>query len=173
MQTDISEIRAWIPAIIITAAIIVFGVLLQKLASVYFHRLARKDRWRGGLVFVSSLKGMVVLVSIVAGLYVGLLYSPLKISEMQNIAKLHSAILILIATIVLGRVLKGMLKAYTQKEEGMKRSLSLFNTIIGIVVYCLGGLIILDSLGISITPIITALGVGGLAVALAFTGYPV
>ena len=93
MQTDISEIRAWIPAIIITTAIIVFGVLLQKLASVYFHRLARKDRWRGGLVFVSSLKGMVVLVSIVAGLYIGLLNSPLKVAEMQNIAKLHSAIL--------------------------------------------------------------------------------
>lgn len=167
MHNDISEISAWLPAIIFTAGIIAFGIILQKLAIAYLHRLARKDRWRGGLVFISSLRGMIVLVSVVAGIYVGLIYSPLQISEMHNIDKLHKVIIILIATIVLGRVLKGMLKAYTQREEGIKRSLSLFNTIISIVVYSVGGLIIMDALGISITPVITALGVGGLAVALA------
>lgn len=167
MQSDSSDIRAWIPAIIIAGIVIATGIILQKLANAYFHRLARKDRWPGGLVFVSSLRGMIVLVSAVAGIYEALVHSPLQFSELQNIKKLHNAIIILIITIVLGRVLRGLLKAYTHNEEGIRRSLSLFNTIIGIVVYCVGGLIILDNLGISITPIITALGVGGLAVALA------
>jgi len=36
-----------------------------------------------------------------------------------------------------------------------------------VIIYCIGLLIILQSQGISITPILTALGVGGLAVALA------
>lgn len=167
MNNDIHEIRAWIPAIIIAAGIIFVGIILQRLAIAYFHRLARKDRWRGGLVFVSSLRGVIFLVSIIVGLYMGLIYSPLPITQMAYIERLHKVIIVLIATIVLGRVLKGMLKAYTQREEGIKRSLSLFNTIISITVYCIGGLVILDALGISITPIITALGVGGLAVALA------
>jgi len=167
MNTDIDTIKAWVPALIITTGIIAFGIILQKLVLLYLHRLARKDRWKGGLVFISSLRGVIVLISVIAGIYVGLINSPLPISTLQYAGKLHNVIIILIATIVLRRVLKGMLKAYTQREEGIKRSLSLFNTIISISVFSIGGLIILDNLGISITPIITALGVGGLAVALA------
>lgn len=167
MKSDVIEIGDWLPSIIITAAFIAAGIIIQKLASAYFHRLARKDKWREGLVFVSSLRGMIALVFIVVGLYEGLVHSPYRVTELENIKKLQTTIIILIATIVLGRTLKGLFKVYTQREEGIKRSLSLFNTIISIVVYCVGGLIILDSMGISITPIITALGVGGLAVALA------
>jgi small-conductance mechanosensitive channel len=40
-------------------------------------------------------------------------------------------------------------------------------TIVKVAVWVLGGLVLLSSLGVSITPILTALGVGGLAVALA------
>jgi len=43
----------------------------------------------------------------------------------------------------------------------------LFNAILKSTIYVIGFLIVLNYLGISITPIITALGVGGLAVALA------
>lgn len=167
MHTDIDEIKAWIPALIITTGIIAFGIIVQKLIIAYFHRTARKDRWRGGLVFVSSLRGMIVLISVIVGIYVGLINSPLPENYMHYVEKLHRVMIILIVTIVLGRVIKGMFKAYTEREEGIRRSLSLFNTIISIVVYTVGGLIIMDALGISITPIITALGVGGLAVALA------
>ncbi len=167
MNTDISTIKAWIPALIITSGIIVLGVFIQKLIIAYFHRTARKDRWRGGLVFVSSLRGMIVLISVIVGVYVGLINSPLPDNYMHYVEKMHRVIIILIATIVVGRVVKGMFKAYTQREEGIRRSLSLFNTIISICVYSIGGLIIMDALGISITPVITALGVGGLAVALA------
>lgn len=167
MKNDITEIRSWLPAIIIAACIICAGIVIQKLINAYFHRLAQKDRWKGGNVFVRSLRGMIVLISVIVGIYVGLINSPLPVTSITWISKLHKVIIILIITIVLGRVLKGMLKAYTEREEGIRRSLSLFNTIISITVYSVGGLVILDSLGISITPIITALGVGGLAVALA------
>jgi small-conductance mechanosensitive channel len=129
--------------------------------------MARKERWRGGLVFVSSFRGIIILISCIVGIYVGLINSPLPDTEMHYIEKLHKVVIVLIGTIVLRKLLKGLLRAYTEREEGIKRSLSLFNTIITIVVYCIGGLVILDALGISITPIITALGVGGLAVALA------
>jgi small-conductance mechanosensitive channel len=167
VNSDINQIRAWLPAIIITAGIIAFGIILQKLAIAYFHRTARKDRWRGGLVFVSSLRGMIVLISVIVGIYVGLVNSPLPQTTLLYVEKFHRVIIILITTIILGRVIKGMFRAYTQREEGIKRSLSLFNTIISITVYSVGGMVVLDAMGISITPIITALGVGGLAVALA------
>jgi small-conductance mechanosensitive channel len=167
VNSDINEVKAWVPAIIIAGGIIALGIILQKLAIAYFHRAARKDRWRGGLVFVSSLRGMIILISVIVAVYVGLLNSPLPDNDLHYVEKFHRVIIILIITIVLGRVVKGMLRAYTEREEGIKRSLSLFNTIISIVVYSVGGLVIMDAMGISITPVITALGVGGLAVALA------
>ncbi len=58
------------------------------------------------------------------------------------------------------------------RQVGTKRGSSvavvgLTQTIVRVVVLVIGGLILLNALGISITPIITALGIGGLAVALA------
>ncbi|OYD14286.1 hypothetical protein CH330_09055 [candidate division WOR-3 bacterium JGI_Cruoil_03_51_56] len=58
------------------------------------------------------------------------------------------------------------------RRVGVKRGSSiafvgLTQTIVRITIIVIGGLVLLNALGISITPIITALGVGGLAVALA------
>jgi small-conductance mechanosensitive channel len=167
MNKDISEIRNWLPTLIIAISIVAVGIVVQKLMNAYFRRAAKKDRWRGALVFLSSLKGMIVLISVIVGIYIGLINSPLPEQFLKYGSSIHSVLLILILTIVTSRVIKGMLKAYTEREEGITRSLSLFNTIISIVVFSIGALVTLDSLGISITPIITALGVGGLAVALA------
>ena len=167
MNNQIDQIKAWVPAIIIAGGIILLGIILQKLILVYLHRTARKNRWKAGLVFIDSLRWMILLICFIVGIYIGLLNSPLPHNVMAYVEKLHHVIITLIIIIILGRIIRGMFRAYTSREEGIKRSLSLFNTIISITIYCLGGLVILDAMGISITPIITALGVGGLAVALA------
>lgn len=167
MLAELSNISKWLPSAIISAVFIVAGIILQKVVSSLLHRLSRKKKWREGLVFVSSLRGMVALVFIVVGIYEGILHLPYTIPELPKINKLKTAVIILIITIAVGRMFRGLFKVYTHREEGFKRSLSLFNTIISIGVFCIGGLIIMDNLGISITPILTALGVGGLAVALA------
>ena len=53
------------------------------------------------------------------------------------------------------------------RQCGVFLATSMFTNMTRALVYIIGILIILQSLGISITPILTALGVGGLAVALA------
>jgi small-conductance mechanosensitive channel len=167
MNNDITFIKDWLPPIIIAASIIAAGIIIQRLIIVYMHRRAKKARWKGGLVIISSLRGTVILISVIVGIYLGLSESPLPENVMREVEKLHKVLVIFLITFIVARLLTGMLRAYTSREEGLKRSISLFKTIISIVVYCIGLLIILESLGISITPLITALGVGGLAVALA------
>jgi small-conductance mechanosensitive channel len=81
--------------------------------------------------------------------------------------KIHKVLLVFLITFVIARVLTGLLKAYSNREDSSKSSLSLFKSIINILVYTLGLLVMLESFGVSITPVLTALGVGGLAVALA------
>ena len=167
MNNDITQLKEWFWPLIIASGIILTGIIVQKLIFLYVHRLSKRTRWKGGLVIISSLRGMIVLISVLTGVYLGLKASPLPQNVLDVVQKLHKVFEIFIITFITARLLTGLLKAYTHREEGMKRSISLFNSIIKILVYCIGGLIILQSLGISITPIITALGVGGLAVALA------
>jgi small-conductance mechanosensitive channel len=69
--------------------------------------------------------------------------------------------------VVLARVSIGLFDLKARKSRGDTPTISLFGNIIKLGVYILGILVILQSLGISITPVLTALGVGGLAVALA------
>jgi small-conductance mechanosensitive channel len=52
-------------------------------------------------------------------------------------------------------------------HAGTSGSASIFVSITRVVVWTIGGLVLLNSLGVAITPLLTALGVGGLAVALA------
>lgn len=143
------------------------GIIIQRLIIVSIHKQSVKHSWKAGPAIIRSLRGMIVLISILVGTYLGLRDSPLPPSTLQIVEKLHNALVIFLITFVTARLLTGLLRAYIHRGEDTRSSISLFNTIINIIVYCLGGLVILQAMGISITPIITALGIGGLAVALA------
>ncbi|MGP8215000.1 MAG: mechanosensitive ion channel family protein [Bacteroidia bacterium] len=167
MNSDINFVKDWLPPLLIFASIIVAGIVIQRLIIVYVKSISAKKGWKAGGAIVRSIRGMIVLLSILAGTYFGLSDSPLPASTFLVVQKLHKVLVLFIITFVLARLLTGLLRAYMHRGEETRSSISLFNTIINIIVYCLGGLVILQALGISITPVITALGIGGLAVALA------
>ncbi|MDP2599309.1 MAG: mechanosensitive ion channel family protein [Deltaproteobacteria bacterium] len=74
--------------------------------------------------------------------------------------------LILAVTFIVLKVSLRFLKIYTEKRRDVLPPTSLFSNLLKLVVLLIGLLMILQALGISIAPILTAMGVGGLAVAL-------
>jgi small-conductance mechanosensitive channel len=74
---------------------------------------------------------------------------------------------VLAATLALARFAERYLQLHMERHRGALPVTSIFTNVTRMVVYLIGTLIILQALGIAITPILTALGVGGLAVALA------
>jgi small-conductance mechanosensitive channel len=74
---------------------------------------------------------------------------------------------IVTVTYVAGRIAGLAMHGYARKNPGMLSSASLFASVARGTIVILGALIALQALGISITPLLTALGVGGLAVGLA------
>jgi small-conductance mechanosensitive channel len=74
--------------------------------------------------------------------------------------------IILVVTLVLMRVAGQLVRRSVAASEALP-SASILVNITRIAILVIGGLTVLSALEISITPIITALGVGGLAVALA------
>jgi len=74
---------------------------------------------------------------------------------------------VLVLTFGTASMVADLVRAGALSRSGTSGSATIFVNIARIVVILIGALVLLDSLGIAVTPLLTALGVGGLAVALA------
>ncbi len=167
LTNDITLVKDWFTPMFIAGAILFAGIIIQRIIIIYIKRISKKTGWKGGMVLASSLRGMIILISLISGVYFGMTQAPLDAHTVLVAQSLHKILVVILICFIIARTLSGLLKAYSSREESSKSSLSLFKSIINIVIYSVGLLVILQSFGISITPILTALGVGGLAVALA------
>jgi small-conductance mechanosensitive channel len=104
---------------------------------------------------------------LLAGFSGAFLYSSLKINNDLKIIlqKIITSLLIYSVTLVLARLTAGFVNLFIQRTEGIPASL--ISNLAKITVLGLGILIVLQTLGVQITPIVTSLGVVGLAVGLA------
>jgi small-conductance mechanosensitive channel len=92
--------------------------------------------------------------------------SPLSIIVSGLIAKILLFLLIASLTLVGSKIASESVRVYGSGKQGELPVTSLAQHVAQLAVIIIGTLILLNSLGISITPLLTALGVGGLAVAL-------
>jgi small-conductance mechanosensitive channel len=74
---------------------------------------------------------------------------------------------IVVITIVATRLAASLTRLYTSREDAVVPSSSIFVNIVRIFVVAIGVLFVLTALGVEIGPLLAALGVGGLALALA------
>jgi small-conductance mechanosensitive channel len=110
---------------------------------------------------------MLILWGFLAGTAGALSVIVLKPDMARFLGHIPMVLFLYSLTVVLARISIGLFDLKARKGKGDTPTISLFGNIIKLGVYILGILVILQSLGISITPVLTALGVGGLAVALA------
>jgi small-conductance mechanosensitive channel len=132
-------------------------------------------RWAGPPDGLGSLHQAIrlpsVLWSIVFGLWVGNEVArqteslPQRVSQQVGLA-LEVAV-ILSVTITVANALNTLVKGASERRALGRPVTGLGQAVVRSVVFMVGLLLVLGALGIQITPILTALGVGGLAVALA------
>jgi small-conductance mechanosensitive channel len=135
--------------------------------SALFAGLRRFTRGDAVSAFVSAMRMPSVLWCIVLALAVSVEVAELPTRLARQVSLVLQAAIILSVTITLAHVLSSLVRA-----AGERRALGVGVTgwatgSVRLVVTIIGLLVLLSSLGIQITPILTALGVGGLAVALA------
>lgn len=112
-----------------------------------------------------------LLWCLVLGVYIGLTAAPAMPTRIgQLVNDVLVIVLILSVTIAVGRFLAASVVFYADRLGLAIAVTGLTTVLVKGVVYLCGALVLLNTLGISITPILTALGVGGLAVALALQG---
>jgi small-conductance mechanosensitive channel len=157
---------ALLPAALLAAGFIA-GVIFERLVLRKLHRVFKKTQWEGINVVIGSLRGITIIWFTVAGASAAVNNIIMPPSLYTLIQRILLVIIILSATLLLARLATGFIKLYTRRGEGIEYSISIFSHLTTLIIFIIGLMIILQTLGISITPLITALGIGGLAVALA------
>jgi small-conductance mechanosensitive channel len=164
---DAIMLSHWLyPALFILSGIVV-GLIVEKIILVRIGKLAARTQWAFDDLIIKSLRGMVLLWFVAGGIYLAVNKFIVDDKAVEVAGKVISVILIFSVTVVTARIVSGFVTGYLKNIKGTLQSTSIFTTITLVIIYVLGFLVILQSLGVSVAPILTALGVGGLAAALA------
>jgi len=155
-----------LPPIVVTVTLVA-GYIARK---IIFERLAKWSKNTGiqlGDIIISAVKGPFIIWVLMLGIYFALAVSQLSERVVGVANKTLLALGIFSVTLVLANLSVRLIKIHSSRLEVALPVTSLTQNIARVVVFVIGILIILNSLDISITPILATLGVGGLAVALA------
>jgi small-conductance mechanosensitive channel len=118
-------------------------------------------------IVLSSIRTPSILWCVAIGIYIGASVSALHSRELALVSGIIHVIVILSVTVASANLAGRMFRNYVQNSNLRLPTSGLAYGILKGVIYLIGFSVILGVLGISIAPLLTALGVGGLAVALA------
>ncbi len=128
---------------------------------------ARRTAFRGEDLTLTILREALPPGLVIAGLWIAEAELPLNGAVRPAAENVLKVLLILVITFVAAELLVRATRAYVLQRVGLTPSTSIFTTVTRIVVVIVGLLVVLQTVGVSITPLLGALGVGALAVALA------
>lgn len=161
------EIARWvIPSAFVVGGFL-FGLIFRFVIFRLLVKLVKGTKWKWDDILIQSFKSAFVVWFTCLGGYLALLSTEVEPEVQQAIEIGLAAIVTLMATIVLARMAAGMVTLAVQRTEGKVPTASLLSNAVKVVVLIIGVVFVLQGMGISITPLIGALGIGGLAAALA------
>jgi len=131
------------------------------------HKWAERTATQIDDIILTVFRVPTIYWCLAIGLYIGVEVSDISKRYVFYFSKTIHVIVILSVTLAVANLAGMVFKNYVQKSNLPLPTTGLAYGIFKGTIVVIGFLIILSTLGISITPLITALGVGGLAVALA------
>jgi small-conductance mechanosensitive channel len=157
----------WVYGPFVFIVYVVGLTILMRIAYGSIHKFAAQTKTDIDDVIVGALKFPIMLVILVTGgLILGRIL-PLS-AEWDRWLDIGVTIaLILAGVLFVDALIKGMLWRYAKKAEYFRTSAGIAQTAVRGIIILIALLIVMDTAGVSITPLIASLGVGSLAVALA------
>jgi len=143
------------------------GHVLRAIFAKRMTRLASRSPLQWDDVVVSELGRRIPFWSILIGIALALQHWPFAPQTQTLITRVLAALGIASVTFAVSGIATGLVRAYGPRASPTAPVSGLSQNIVRIFITVLGTLVIIKSFGYDITPMLTALGVGGLAVALA------
>ncbi len=171
MSSAIAGWPAWLPPIVWTAITIGLAWVIGKLINAVFVarlvHLTSRTRGTWDDVLIEELKRRVPWWSILVGAWLSLGHWTLTPYVRTFAGRGLFALAVVSVTLLLASFAERAISAYGRTVSPLVPVTGLTQNLVWLFVVVLGLLVLLNGLGVSITPMLTALGVGGLAVALA------
>ena len=167
MPFDFDSLREYLLPVAFLAGGVIGGLIVEKIVLYELRKLTNRTKWELDNLAIRSLHGMPLLWLTLAGIYGAINNVAIRPGLMGFLQKALLVAMIVSLTWASARFLVGFVNHYSARVGGPLLSTSMFANLTRIFIFIVGALIVLQSLGVSITPILTALGVGSLAVALA------
>ncbi len=133
----------------------------------FLHRWTQKTKTDLDNLIVGSVKAPSLYWCLAIGIYAGIEASVLPPKHIGYLHTVIDVLVIISVTLAAANISGKLFRNYVEAANLPIPTTGLAYTIIKGTIFAIGFLIMLNALGVSITPLLTALGVGGLAVALA------
>ncbi len=169
LAIDFSAISGTTRAFMVAGGIVLasslLGFVVERLLIAGLRRLAASTDIKFDDIVMSSLRGVARWGFFMLGVFAALPALPIPVRFSDEITLAGRLAIVVFAFIFLGRFASGIAAHYAHRL--FPSSVSLTKIIVNVFVMTIGILIVFQTIGVKITPVLGALGVGGLAVALA------
>jgi len=155
-------------AILFFAGFLLVGLILDQALGAFLRSASLRNKSRLLSAVVRSFRGITSLAFGLVGFWLAFIrVKTILARDTSTINKVLVAATIAIVTIFLARLAGRFINVYTDSDSSRIPTSSIFTNLIRVVIYIIGVALVLSASGVSITPIITTLGIGGVAIGLA------
>ena len=156
----------WITPLAILAMSWLVGIWCRRYLMPRLVAWSAQTSWEGDGILIRALRGSILLWCVMAGLYLAMKFSPISENAVEVAGSILKAAWIFSAAWAGANAIEHVIAHHASKWRLALPMTSLTQHLAKFIVLALGLLIILDSLGVKIGSLLTALGIGSLAVAL-------
>jgi small-conductance mechanosensitive channel len=157
----------WLGPVVTFTAIFAAGWLIRRLILKALLAWSARGQSRAGWVLTKALEGPLLIWALILAAHIAIQLSDLPEGIASRGADILYVLWIASVTLMLMRFAGDLVRQYGDQVPGALPVTTLSQTLAQIAVLILGIVVVMDHYNRSVTPILTALGVGGLAVALA------
>lgn len=152
---------------------IVIARIIAALLQIIVHRFTHATETRIDDLVVRAVRRPLLLFVVLQGAVVALRTLSYLDGHRGTLERVWVAFSLLLAVIVVQRLTVAVLEWYSHEMASRtemtwdEKSLPMIRRILNVTIFAVGGVMVLGELGISISPLLAGIGLGGLAVALA------
>ena len=144
------------------------GTLFKRLVAKYLLKLVEKTSWKGDDIILREMTRYVSVLVLLTGIFLasdtGILFPE---SLLGPLVKILTVLFVLFGALTLANVTAALFHHYTVKKSGTSQGTELVINLIKGIILAIAILMLLQTFGISITPLLGALGVGSMAAGFA------
>lgn len=159
--------NTWGQPITILVGAILLGWLFKAVIHRYLKKLVTRTSFQSDDLVFKAVESQIIVWLAIGALYYINITNDILADYSQYITKALIFILILSITIAVNKFLIGLIEVWSTKQKKALPSTKIFVNLVKVLVFIVGLLVGFEFIGVSITPMLTALGVGGLAISLA------